>query len=70
MRKKKPAKKKSANRKNVKRSTKSIQHRKSGHSQGPAGGPSAQIHQGVGIAIAEAEISTNEVSENEVGGKK
>jgi hypothetical protein len=76
MRKKKPAKnkkksgkKKSASPKKINRRKKSIQRKKAPRSKGPSGGPSAQIHQGVGIAIAEAEISTTDVSENDVGEK-
>ena len=71
MRKKKPAKKKSgkkksASRKKMNRSKKPIQHKKATHSKGPSGGSSAQIHQGVGAATAEAGVSTNDVPENDV----
>jgi hypothetical protein len=67
MRKKKPAKKKSgkkesASRKNVNRRKKPIKRKKATHSKGPSGGSSAQIHQGVGAATAEAGVSTNGVS--------
>ncbi len=71
MRKKKPAKnkkksgkKKSASPKKINRRKKSIQRKKPTHSKGPSGGSSAQIHQGVGTAILEAEVSTNELLES------
>jgi hypothetical protein len=46
-------------RKNVNRKKKPIQRKKAWRSSGPSGAPSAQIHQGIGIAIAEAEVSAN-----------
>jgi hypothetical protein len=63
MHKKKPAKnkKKSASPKKMNRKKKPSHRKKATRSKGPSGGPSAQIHQGVGIAIAEAEVSTNDV---------
>jgi hypothetical protein len=71
MRKKKPAKKKSgkkksASRKKINRRKKPIQRKKAPHSKGPSGGSSEQIHQGADTATAEAEVSTNDVPENDV----
>jgi len=69
MSKKKPAKKsgkkKPVSRKKLNRRKKPIQ-KKVTHSKGPSSGPSAQIHQGVGTAEAEAAVSTNDVSQSDV----
>ena len=62
----KAAKKKPTSRKTNNRKKKPVQRKKPTHSKGPSGGASAQIHQGVGTAIAEAEVSTTDVSENDV----
>jgi hypothetical protein len=61
MRKKKPAKKKPTSRKTINSRKKPSHRKKATGSKGPSGGSSAQIHQGVGIAIAEAGASTNDV---------
>jgi hypothetical protein len=61
MRTKKPVEKKPTSQKTINRRKKPIQRKKVTRSKGPSGGSSAQIHQGVGIAIAEAEVSTDDV---------
>ena len=65
-RQKKPGKRKSVGRKKTNRRKKPIRGRKLMHSKRPAGGSSAQIHQGIGATTTEAGVSMNDVLEDDV----
>jgi hypothetical protein len=62
--KKKSGKKKSPSRKKTNRRKKPIRRKKATPSKGPSGGSSAQIHQGVGTATAEAGVSMDDGPQN------
>jgi len=66
MRKKKAAKKKFVRRKKTTHRKKSIRRKKPTHSEGLPGDLSAQIHQGIGTATAEAAVWTNDVTERAI----
>jgi hypothetical protein len=72
MRKKKPTKKKLSKKKSASRGKKMIRRKKplppmkAKRSKGPSGGSSAQIHEGVGAAIPEAENSTKGVLKSDL----